>query len=238
MQWEEIGRGLTVMGGALAELAISLNFMKGTLGGSAALLVASGALAVLAPVLSILGALSWEAIAKGLISIAGAFTIIGVAGVVLTPLVPTILALSGAFALIGVGVLTIGAGLLAAGTGLSALAIGFTALATAGAAGATAIVAALDGYRYWYRQLNSGCPYKSGEGLIAICKVIAAGAPAIGEAVKSVILTLIDVFVSCVPQLADGALQLVVGVLERFGTYTSNRRSSLQVSYWNFRGYC
>ncbi len=29
------------MGGALAELAISLNFMKGTLGGSAALLVAS-----------------------------------------------------------------------------------------------------------------------------------------------------------------------------------------------------
>lgn len=143
MQWEEIGRGLTVMGGALAELAISLNFMKGTLGGSAALLVASGALAVLAPVLSILGALSWEAIAKGLISIAGAFTIIGVAGAVLTPLVPTILALSGAFALIGVGVLTIGAGLLAAGTGLSALAIGFTALATAGAAGATAIVAAL-----------------------------------------------------------------------------------------------
>ena len=58
MQWEEIGRGLTVMGEALAELAISLNFMKGTLGGSAALLVASGALAVLAPVLSILGALS------------------------------------------------------------------------------------------------------------------------------------------------------------------------------------
>lgn len=220
MQWEEIGRGLTVMGGALAELAISLNFMKGTLGGSAALLVASGALAVLAPVLSILGALSWEAIAKGLISIAGAFTIIGVAGVVLTPLVPTILALSGAFALIGVGVLTIGAGLLAAGTGLSALAIGFTALATAGAAGATAIVAALTVIVTGIASLIPAVLTKVGEGLIAICKVIAAGAPAIGEAVKSVILTLIDVFVSCVPQLADGALQLVVGVLEALVTYT------------------
>lgn len=220
MQWEEIGRGLTVMGGALAELAISLNFMKGTLGGSAALLVASAALAVLAPVLSILGALSWEAIAKGLISIAGAFTIIGVAGAVLTPLVPTILALSGAFALIGVGVLTIGAGLLAAGTGLSALAIGFTALATAGAAGATAIVAALTVIVTGIASLIPVVLTKVGEGLIAICKVIAAGAPAIGEAVKSVILTLIDVFVSCVPQLADGALRLVVGVLEALVTYT------------------
>ena len=220
MQWEEIGRGLTVMGGALAELAISLNFMKGTLGGSAALLVASGALAVLAPVLSILGALSWEAIAKGLISIAGAFTIIGVAGAVLTPLVPTILALSGAFALIGVGVLTIGAGLLAAGTGLSALAIGFTALATAGAAGATAIVAALTVIVTGIAGLIPAVLTKVGEGIIAICKVIAAGAPAIGEAVKAVVLTLTDVFVSCVPQLADGALQLVVGVLAALVTYT------------------
>lgn len=220
MQWEEIGRGLTVMGGALAELAISLNFMKGTLGGSAALLVASGALAVLAPVLSILGALSWEAIAKGLISIAGAFTIIGVAGAVLTPLVPTILVLSGAFALIGVGVLTIGAGLLAAGTGLSALAIGFTALATAGAAGATAIVAALTVIVTGIAGLIPAVLTKVGEGIIAICKVIAAGAPAIGEAVKAVVLTLIDVFVSCVPQLADGALQLVVGVLAALVTYT------------------
>lgn len=220
MQWEEIGRGLTVMGGALAELAISLNFMKGTLGGSAALLVASGALAVLAPVLSILGALSWEAIAKGLISIAGAFTIIGLAGAVLTPLVPTILALSGAFALIGVGVLTIGAGLLAAGTGLSALAIGFTALATAGAAGATAIVAALTVIVTGIAGLIPAVLTKVGEGIIAIYKVIAAGAPAIGEAVKAVVLTLIDVFVSCVPQLADGALQLVVGVLAALVTYT------------------
>lgn len=220
LQWDEIGRGLTAMGGALAELAISLNFMKGTLGGSAALLVASGALAVLAPVLSILGALSWEAIVKGLISIAGAFTIIGVAGAVLTPLVPTILALSGAFALIGVGVLTIGAGLLAAGTGLSSLAIGFTALATAGAAGATAIVAALTVIVTGIAGLIPAVLTKVGEGIIAICKVIAAGAPAIGEAVKAVILTLIDVFVSCVPQLADGALQLVVGVLAALTTYT------------------
>lgn len=220
MDAENIIKSVSGIGIALGEIALALNLMKGTLGGSAALLVASGALAVLAPVLSILGALSWEAIAKGLISIAGAFTIIGVAGAVLTPLVPTILALSGAFALIGVGVLTIGAGLLAAGTGLSALAIGFTALATAGAAGATAIVAALTVIVTGIAGLIPAVLTKVGEGIIAICKVIAAGAPAIGEAVKAVVLTLIDVLVSCVPQLADGALQLVVGVLAALVTYT------------------
>ena len=220
MDAENIIKSVSGIGIALGEIALALNLMKGTLGGSAALLVASGALAVLVPVLSILGALSWEAIAKGLISIAGAFTIIGVAGAVLTPLVPTILALSGAFALIGVGVLTIGAGLLAAGTGLSALAIGVTALATAGAAGATAIVAALTVIVTGIAGLIPAVLTKVGEGIIAICKVIAAGAPAIGEAVKAVVLTLIDVFVSCVPQLADGALQLVVGVLAALVTYT------------------
>ena len=219
MQWDEIGKGLTVMGGALAELAIGLNFMKGTLSGSAALLVASAAIAVLTPMLSILGALSWESIAKGLISIAGAFTIIGVAGAVLAPLVPTILALSGAFALIGVGVLTIGAGLLAAGAGLSALAIGFTALATAGAAGATAIVAALTVIVTGIANLIPVVLTKVGVGIIAICKVIAAAAPAIGEAVKAIIVTLLDVLVTCVPQIADRALQLVIGVLEAFVAY-------------------
>lgn len=220
MQWDEIGRGLTVMGGALAELAIGLNVMKGTLSGSAAMLVAAAALGVLTPVLSILGAMSWVSIAKGLITIAGAFTVIGVAGAVLTPLVPTILALAGAFTLIGVGVLGIGAGLLAAGTGLSALAVGFTALAAAGAAGATAIVASLTVIITGVAGLIPAVIEKIGEGIIAFCKVIAAGAPAIGEAIKSVVLTLVGVLVECVPQIADGALALIAGVLEALVRYT------------------
>lgn len=91
MSWEEIAKGLVAIGGALAELSIALNLMKGTLAGSAALLVASAAIAVLTPSLAILGAMSWEAIAKGLVTIAGAFTIMGVAGAVLGPLTPTIL---------------------------------------------------------------------------------------------------------------------------------------------------
>lgn len=220
MDAENIIKAVSGMGIALGEIALALNLMKGTLGGSAALLVASAALAVLTPVLSVLGAMSWESIAKGLITIAGAFTVIGVAGAVLTPLVPTILALSGAFALIGVGVLTMGAGLLAAGTGLSALAVGFTALATAGAAGATAIVASLTVIITGIASLIPTVIAKIGEGIIMFCKVIAESAPAIGVAITEVVLTLVGVLVECVPQIADGALALVAGVLEALVKYT------------------
>ena len=108
MSWESVAKSLVTMGGALAELAVGLNFMNGTLGGSAAMLVAAAALAVLTPVLVTLGSMSWEAIAKGLVTVAGAFAVIGTAGALLTPLLPTILGLGGAFALIGVGVAGVG----------------------------------------------------------------------------------------------------------------------------------
>lgn len=227
MEWEEIGKGLVVMGGALAELAIGLNFMKGTLAGSAAMLVAAAALVVLTPVLSVLGAMSWEAIAKGLVSLVGAFTVIGVAGAVLTPLVPTILGLSGAFALIGVAVLGIGAGLMAAGAGLSALAVGFTALAAAGTAGATAVVASLTVIIAGIAELIPAIVAKIGEAIIEFCKVIASSAKEIGAAVKAVVLTLVDVLVECVPAIADGALKLIAGVLDALVQYTPQIVDSL-----------
>lgn len=220
MTWEEIAKGLVTMGGALAELAIGLNVMNGTLPGSAAMLVAAGALAILTPVLLALGSMSWESIAKGLVTIAGAFTVIGVAGLVLTPLVPTILALAGAFALIGVGTAAIGAGLLAAGAGLSAIAVGITALATSLGAGVTVIVAGLSTIITGIAALIPAIAEKLGEAIIAFCGVIAQGAPAIGEAVKAVVLTLVDVLVECVPAIADGALALLSGVLASLANYT------------------
>ena len=220
MSWEEIARGLTVLGGSMAILAIGLKVMNGTLAGSAAMLVAAAALAVLTPVLSILGAMSWESIAKGLVSIAGAFAVLGIAGLVLAPLVPAILGLAGAFTLIGLGVLGIGVGLLAAGAGLSALAIGFSVLATAGAAGATAITASLTIIITGIASLIPVVVAKIGEAIIEFCKVISEGAPAIGEAIKAVVLTLVDVLVECVPAIAEGALILLVEVLEALVKYT------------------
>ena len=220
MSWEEIAKGLITLGGAMAILAIGLNAMTGTLAGSAALLVAASALLVLTPVLAILGAMSWSSIVKGLVTLAGAFAILGVAGAVLTPLVPSILALSGSLALIGVAVVGIGAGLALAGAGLSALAVGLTALAAAGTAGATAIVASLTVIITGVAALIPAIVAKIGEAIVEFCKVIADSAGAIGEAVKAVVLMLVDVLVECVPAIADGALKLIAGVLEALVEYT------------------
>lgn len=227
MEWNEIAKGLVALGGSLGIMAVGLRAMTGTLSGSAAMLVAASALAILTPVLSILGAMSWTAIVKGLVSLAGAFTVIGVAGAVLTPLVPIILGLSGAMALIGVAVLGLGAGLLAAGTGLSAIAVGFTALAAAGTAGATAVVASLTVIITGIADLIPAIVAKIGEAIVEFCKVIANSAGEIGNAVKEVVLTLVDVLVECVPAIADGALKLIAGVLEALVQYTPQIVDSL-----------
>jgi hypothetical protein len=219
LSWEQVAKGLITLGGAMTILAIGLNTMTGTLAGSAALLVAASALLVLTPVLAILGAMSWSSIVKGLVTLAGAFAVLGVAGAVLTPLVPSILALSGSLALIGVAVVGIGAGLALAGAGLSALAVGLTALA-AGTAGATAIVASLTVIITGVAALIPAIVAKIGEAIVEFCKVITDSAGAIGEAVKAVVLMLVDVLVECVPAIADGALKLIAGVLEALVEYT------------------
>lgn len=220
MSWEAVAKSLVAMGGALAELAVGLNFMNGTLAGSAAMLVAASALAVLTPVLFTLGSMSWEAIAKGLISVAGAFTVIGTAGALLTPLLPTILGLGGAFALIGIGIAGLGAGLLLVGTGLTAIAVGITGLATSLGAGVTIIVAGLTSIITGIAALIPAIAQQLGEAVVAFAGVIANGAPAIGNAVKALVLTLVDVLVECVPAIANGALELIAGVLAALAAYT------------------
>ena len=220
MRWEAVAKSRLTVGGALAALAVGLNFMNGTLGGSAAMLVAAAALAVLTPVLVTLGSMSWEAIAKGLVTVAGAFAVIGTAGALLTPLLPTILGLGGAFALIGVGVAGVGAGLLLVGTGLSAIAVGITALATSLGAGVAIIVAGLTSIITGIAALIPAIAEKLGEAVVAFAQVITNGAPAIGEAVKTLVLTMVDVLVECVPAIAEGALELVAGVLDALVAYT------------------
>lgn len=213
MSWEEIAKGLVALGVSLAELAVGLKLMNGTLAGSAAMLVAAGALAIFTPTLFVLGSMSWESIVKGLVTLAGAFTVIGVAGAVLTPIVPTILGLAGAFALLGVGTLGIGAGLLA-------ISVGLTALATSMGAGVAVIVAGLTSIITGVASVIPVIAEKLGEAVVAFCKVISDGVPTIGEAIKALVLTIIDVLIECVPPLVNGALELISSALSALVSYT------------------
>lgn len=224
---ESLVKSITALAATMTILAVGLNAMKNTLKGSAALLVASAALLVLTPTLSILGAMSWEAIAKGLVALAGAFTVFGVAGAVLSSLTPSLLALSGAIALFGVGILAFGAGLLTAGVGLTALAVGFTALVGALTSGQTAVSTALVIIINAIADMIPTVLKKIGEGIVTFCKVIADSATAIAEATKTVVLALVDTLVECVPAIADGILILIDELLKSLVQYTPSIVNSL-----------
>ena len=213
MSQENVGKSLIAIGVALGELAIGLNLMKGTLGGSAALLVAASSLAILVPVIKTLGNMSWTEIGKGLLTLAGAFTVIGVAGALLGPIVPTILGLSAAFALLGVGMAGIGVGLI----GISA---GITALAAAGAAGATAIVAALTVIVTGILDLVPTIAKIIGNGIVEIAKVLGEAAPQLAESFLKLISESLKALAEYAPQIADSLFELLIGVINSLAVHT------------------
>lgn len=230
MSWEEIGKGLVTIGGALAIVALGLNFMTGTLAGSAALLVATGALALMVPVFKSLGSMSWEEIGKGLIVVAGAFAVIGVAGLLLTPVIPAILSLAGA--LIAFGVAAIGIGI-----GVAAIAAAFTALSTAGAAGATAIVAALSVIVTGVLGLIPEIIRGLGEIIVSVCDVIIECAPRIADTILVVLAEVLTSLAKYTPQIVSGLFEFVIGLLDGLTAYMPQLiQSAMNVIGAFFRG--
>ena len=83
LSWEEIGKGLAGMGGALAEFTAALSVLSlsggfGSLLGGTAVLIAAQSLEPISATLSEIGAMDWDEIAKGLVGMGGALTEVGV----------------------------------------------------------------------------------------------------------------------------------------------------------------
>ena len=205
MEWEGLAKAGSAIAGILllcSGFALLASLSGGILKAAGALAIMSVALAVIAPVLKVLGGMSWGAIAKGLVAIAGAFAIMWGAAIMLTPVIPSILALAGAIALLGVAALAFGAGVTLLGTGITSLAIAL-------AAGVTAIV---DGVLTILEGL--------GKALILIGKAIIEAAPILGAAITAVILAVVDSLAASVPGIVAGLMTIIVGVLEALVKYT------------------
>lgn len=228
MSWSSVAKGLISLGGSLAILAVGLKLMKKTLSGAAALMVAAIALNMLAPALRKLGSMSWAEIGKSLLMLAGAFVILGVAGLVLGPLTPAILALSGALALIGVAVLAAGIGLVAAGAGLASLSAAFAAFCAAISGGASMIVTAFIVIVEGVASMIGTIAKMLATGIIEFIKVIGMGAPTIFEAVTQVVLGLIETLIACIPKLVECIFTLLQCVL---ATLVENTPSIVQAVF-------
>ena len=83
MSWEQIKRGLTAMGGALAEFVAALGILSkvggfGSILGGTAILIAVQSLDEISENLKRLSRLSWDEIGRGLVAMGGALTELGV----------------------------------------------------------------------------------------------------------------------------------------------------------------
>lgn len=232
MSWEDIAQALVAIGGALLVFAGGLTLMSGTMAGALALVVATGALAVLTPILITLGSLSWQTIVTGLLSIAGIFAVLGVAGLVLAPLTPIIIGLSGALLMIGGAAALIGAGLFLAGAGAAAFATAFGVVVAVGAAG----VDVLSDILMSFIATIPAALVAFGRGIVELAVVLAEGAdefyqlfvtmlltildsiievsPKIGEAFLAIMTTILNVIVEAAPKIYRAGIELLLGFLE------------------------
>lgn len=205
--WEEIGKSLVSLAGALAILGVAMYAMTGCIAGAAAMLVMAGALAILTPQLIALGQLSLAQIGTGLLALAGAFAVIGVAGYLLTGAVPGLLGFAAAVALLGVGV-------LAAGTGMTAFGVGITAVAAAlGASGGVII--------NFVKELITLLPeigLKAGEAMVNFAGAVANGAPQIISAFTTILQAIITAISTNIPQIAKLGMDLIVAFAEQLAS--------------------
>lgn len=137
MSWEEIGRGLAGMAGALIILALATAAMTGSLAGAAALGIVTLALGGLVRIIKEFAKLSIAEIATGLGAIAAVILVLAGTAALVSGAIPALLGL-------GVALILVGAGFALFGFGVSLVAKGFQILAKAGTEGAKAFVAALD----------------------------------------------------------------------------------------------
>lgn len=202
MSWDEIGRGMVVLAGSLAILVGAMYLMSGAILGALAMIVVAGALAIMTPCLVALGKMSWDEIGRGLTMLAAAFVVIGLAGLVLTPVIPSLIALGIAIALLGIGAALVGVGLLAFSAGLAALAV-------SGAAGAAALIAIVSGLLGLIPMAFT----QIGLGIVAFAVVLGESAPALVGALVALLTSLITAIATVTPLIVKTMVDLVLLLL-------------------------
>lgn len=198
MSLGEMGIALGTLAGALTEITIALNFMKGTLGGAAAILVFSVAMAALVPSLLALSGMSLGEILTALGTLAATLGVIAGAAFLLSPVIPIILALSGALALFGLACAGIGAGVFMLSAGLAALAV-------SGTAGAGALVLVVSSLLH----LIPVALEQLGLGIVAFINTIAGSADAFIKAFETLILSMAQAISTTAPTVINTLLDLL-----------------------------
>jgi len=201
--WEEMARGLATLGGSLVIIAGAMKLMTGGIAGAVAMTIMAAAIMLLVPSLMLLGSMSLASIGLALLALAGGFTVIGIAALVLGPVIPLIFALSAGLAILGVALLAIGTGVFLFATGIAVLA----AAAVTGTAAMVIFISSL-------LELIPLAAKKLGEGIVEFAKAIKAGAPALKDAFKVFLVSVVQVITETTPQIVNALVNMIVELLK------------------------
>lgn len=203
MDNEAVVRGLTSIGGALVIFVAAMNLLKGGIDSAISLTMMAAAVNLLVPAFQGLGNLSWEAIGKGLLTIVGAFVVLGGAAVILSPVTPVIVALS-----LSLSALALSLGALLAlssaanfvqnlASSLSLLnGLNFQVFLNGIKALAWTLVEFIAGVFQGLAEVASSLVTSIAKIIKAICDAIILAAPSIGQALYVLGTTVIDTVVS------------------------------------------
>lgn len=226
MSWEGLGKGLVGIGGALLSIAAAARLMPSNmLSVGVGITAVALAMRVLAPVVQAFAGMSWNDVAKGILTLAAALGTFAVAGAFVNALhlEVSLLALSGAIAIFGVGILAAGAGVVTFATGISILG---AALAVNGALIVEAVISIIT-------SLLSLIPLfgqVAGEAIVAFVTAIANSAGSIISGVAIIGDALIQGLTMLIPSLINFGLvvivALVAGIANNIGIITL---SALQI---------
>lgn len=199
---ETLAKGLGSIAAMMLILVVATNAMTGALPGAIAMVVVAGALFVLAGVIKALSQLSIGELGIALLAIAGVFVVLGLAALLLTPVIPALMGLGIALALIG------GAFALF-GLGASLVAKAFETMARAGKAGVDvlidvieALIAALPGFVQTLARA-----------LIEAAMTFLDAAPAFIDAIGEIIEKILDKIIELAPKFAEAFSEILTGVI-------------------------
>lgn len=229
MDWESIGRGLTAVAGGLAAFVVALNLSKGTIGSAISLTMMAAAVNLLVPALQGLGNLSWETIGKGLLTLIGAFAVMGGAAVILAPVTPVIVALSlslSALALSLGALLALNSASMFIGNLASSLSLlnslNFQVFLNGIKAVAWMLVEFIAGIFEGLGEVASSLVTSIAKIIKALCDAIILAAPEIGQALYVLGTTVIDTVVSLTAYVWEKIEPALNDLWAKFTTWAGN----------------
>lgn len=200
----------------LIAMAVAATAVQSAIGGALAVAVMAGSLIILAAALKLLGSMSWNEILTAMGVLALSLVGLGLAALLLSPIVPALLGVAGAIALMGVGAALAGVGLITIATGLGML-VGV--VLSSGTTVTAIIMEFLTLIPFFFKSV--------GEGLIQLIDAIAGGAASICNAVVTVGLALCDAIIQLAPAIIEAVLVVLDALLQGLADYAPTLTKNL-----------